>query len=97
MVKNVKQKTYDHFAAPPRAAEQVAPAVAAPHRPAPPEGAEVLWTESETAAALAVRPGTLNIWRTKRRYDLPYVRVGRAVRYKKTDVEAFILSRTVAK
>ena len=47
------------------------------------------WTETQTAAFLGVRRGTLAAWRRERRYPLAYVRVGAAVRYARADVLAF--------
>lgn len=54
-----------------------------------------LLTPAETSAILGVSVGTLQIWRTTRRYPLPYVKSGRLVRYKQEDVQAFIESRTI--
>jgi hypothetical protein len=51
--------------------------------------------EKEAAEILGVTPGTLSVWRCTRRYPLPYVKVGRAVRYRVADLERFIESRTV--
>ncbi len=53
-----------------------------------------LLTEVETAEILRIRPGTLAVWRCARRYDLPWVKVGRSVRYRRQDVANFLLSRT---
>jgi len=52
-----------------------------------------LLTPDETAERLGVLTNTLDVWRCTRRYDLPYVKVGRLVRYREIDVEAFIESR----
>lgn len=49
----------------------------------------------ETAALLGVKPSTLNVWRCSGKYDLPYVKCGRLVRYKLDDVLRFIEQRTV--
>jgi hypothetical protein len=49
-----------------------------------------LLTPEQTAAMLMVRTDTLAVWRSTKRYDLPYVKVGRLVRYKLTDIEAFL-------
>lgn len=54
-----------------------------------------LLTEDEAAELLATKPQTLAVWRTNKRYELSYVKVGRNVRYKLSDVLAFIESRTV--
>ncbi|HHJ39136.1 MAG: excisionase [Methylothermaceae bacteria B42] len=53
-----------------------------------------LLSPEEAAAILNVAPGTLMVWRCTGRYNLPYVKVGRLVRYRMEDIEAFIESRT---
>ena len=55
-----------------------------------------LLTEAEAADYLSVEPQTLCAWRCTRRYNLPFIKVGRLVRYRPEDVEAFLESRTVA-
>lgn len=57
--------------------------------------AQQLLTEAETAAYLQVKPETLATCRCTRRYPLPFVRVGRAIRYRLRDVESFLTARTV--
>lgn len=54
-----------------------------------------LLTRVEAAQYLGVRLGTLCNWATTGRYGLPYVRVGRLVRYRRRDLDAFIERRTV--
>jgi hypothetical protein len=54
-----------------------------------------LMTEAEAAVVLDCVPGTLSVWRSTGRYDLPYVKIGRSVRYKREDVLEFIRRRTV--
>jgi excisionase family DNA binding protein len=54
-----------------------------------------LLTREQAAQYLGVTPGTLSVWACTHRYDLPYVRVGRSVRYRLRDLEAFLESRTV--
>lgn len=56
---------------------------------------ERLLTEDEAAELLAIKPQTLSVWRTNKRYALKYVKCGRLVRYKLSDVQAFIESRTI--
>lgn len=51
---------------------------------------------SQAAAILGVMPGTLEVWRTTKRYPLPYIKVGRNVRYRRSALEAFLVARTVA-
>lgn len=47
---------------------------------------------TQTAGRLGVKESTLAVWRCTKRYDLPYVKVGRLIRYRTSDVEAFIES-----
>jgi excisionase family DNA binding protein len=54
-----------------------------------------VYTEAEAAAYLGVKPGTLSVWRSTRRYDLPYLKVGRLVRYDKADLDRWLQSRRV--
>ena len=54
-----------------------------------------LLDNSGAAAYLGVTPHTLEVWRSAKRYDIPYVKVGRLVRYRKSALDAFIESRTV--
>jgi len=57
---------------------------------------DTLLNEEETARYLGLRPQTLATWRSSRRYALPYIRVGRAIRYRREDVEKFLAGRTVS-
>ncbi len=53
--------------------------------------AEKLLTETEAAEMLRIKPGTLANWRCTHRQSLPFVRIGqRAIRYRLTDLQAFI-------
>lgn len=52
--------------------------------------AHALLTEDEAAAILKVQPATLATWRVRGRPTLPFVRVGRCVRYRQQDIAAFI-------
>ena len=54
-----------------------------------------LLTTREMAKLLGVAPGTLEVWRTTKRYPLPYVKVGRKVLYRRSAGEAVLTSRTV--
>lgn len=56
---------------------------------------EALLTRDDAARYLSVQPGTLRVWACERRYPLPFVKVGRAVRYRIEDLDAFIAARTV--
>ena len=54
-----------------------------------------LLTEAEAADYLSVEPQTLCAWRCTRRYNLRFIKVGRLVRYRFEDLEAFLAERTV--
>lgn len=55
-----------------------------------------LLTESEAAELLRISPGTLSVWRSTGRHDLPFVKVGGAVRYSRMALEAWLQARTRA-
>jgi excisionase family DNA binding protein len=57
---------------------------------------DALLKPEQVAEILGVTPETLQVWRSTRRYPLPYVKVGRCVRYRMSDVEAFLQQQTVA-
>ena len=48
-----------------------------------------LLTPQDVANRLGVSTTTLSTWRCTKRYPLPYVKVGRLVRYRLADVEDF--------
>jgi len=56
---------------------------------------DTLLTEAETANQLNTKSETLAVWRSTKRYPLPYIKIGRSVRYRQGDVRAFIKSRTI--
>jgi hypothetical protein len=45
---------------------------------------------------LRVAPGTLAMWKCTERYDLPVIKVGRLVKYRRVDLDNFLRNRTVA-
>ena len=54
-----------------------------------------LLKREEAAEFLAVEPQTLAAWASTGRYALPFVKVGRCVRYRLADLECFIEKNTV--
>jgi excisionase family DNA binding protein len=48
----------------------------------------------EAARQLNVTEGTLAVWRATKRYPLRYVKIGRKIRYRPADLEAFLEART---
>ena len=53
-----------------------------------------LLTPSEAADLLGVREQTLAVWRCTGRHELPFVKVGRRVKYRASDLEKWLLDRT---
>lgn len=54
-----------------------------------------LLNRAQAAEYLGVSKGTLEVWACTKRYDLPYVKVGRLVKYRLSDLQAFVASRIV--
>lgn len=54
---------------------------------------EKLMTPRQVSDLLGVSIQTLAVWRCEQRYPLPYVKSGRLVRYRSSDVQRFIESR----
>ena len=52
-----------------------------------------LLTPKQAGAYLGIQYETLAVWRTTGRYNLPFVKVGRAVRYRLSDLEAWVKDR----
>lgn len=51
-------------------------------------------TTAEAAEMLGIQPQTLNLWRCTGRHGLPFVRVGRSIRYRVSDLTAWLDGRT---
>ena len=52
-----------------------------------------LLSRKEAARLLGVKSGTLEVWASTRRYELPFIKVGRLVKYRMSDLEAFVEAR----
>lgn len=55
-----------------------------------------LLDEKHAAVTIDVTPGTLAVWRSTGRYNLPFIKVGSKVRYRRADLEAWLEARTRA-
>ncbi len=55
-----------------------------------------LLTSGQVSKMLNVHMETLRIWRLIQKDKLPYIRIGRLIRYKKSDVETLIKNGLVA-
>ena len=54
-----------------------------------------LLTTDQAATHMNIKPQTLIIWRSTKRYPLPFIRVGRSIRYRVEDLDRWLESRTV--
>jgi excisionase family DNA binding protein len=52
-----------------------------------------LLSASEAAELLGLSEATLATWRCTRRYEIPYLKLGRHVRYRRQDLEEWLTSR----
>ncbi len=55
-----------------------------------------LLDERSAAKAIDVAPNTLAVWRSTGRYRLPFIKVGRKVRYRREDLVVWLAERTRA-
>lgn len=55
-----------------------------------------LLNEKQAADFLQVSPGTLSVWRSTGRYSIPFIKIGRNVRYRLTDLSVWLETRTQA-
>lgn len=49
-----------------------------------------LLSPDQTGAVLGIRPATLAVWRSTARVKLPYVKIGKNVKYRAGDLREFI-------
>jgi len=54
-----------------------------------------LLNEHEVAERLGIAVATLRVWRSTRRYNLRYIKIGRCCPYRPEDVEKFIEAQTI--
>ena len=53
--------------------------------------------ERDAANVLGVKTSTLAVWRSTGRYNLPYMKVGRLIRYRVSDLADFLAKFTTTK
>jgi predicted site-specific integrase-resolvase len=53
-----------------------------------------LLTPLQVAEQLGVTIGTLAVWRSTGTCQIPYLKIGRCVRYKSTDIDTFLKGQT---
>ncbi len=49
----------------------------------------------DAANYLGITPGTLNVWCCTKRHAIPYIKVGRLVKYRKAELDNWLESRTI--
>ncbi|MCC7226159.1 MAG: helix-turn-helix domain-containing protein [Burkholderiaceae bacterium] len=54
-----------------------------------------LFDRHQAATYLGVKPNTLATWHSTKRYRIPYIKVGRLVKYRVSDLDAFLQQRTI--
>ena len=54
-----------------------------------------LKSRKEAATYLGISPQTLAVWACNKRYDLPFIKIGRRVMYRLADLQAFIERNTI--
>ena len=64
-----------------------------PKKDLPPEP---LLDRKGAARYLGYSPGTLAVWKSTKRYNLPSVKIGRSIRYRKSDLDKFLNERLTA-
>lgn len=56
---------------------------------------KTLLNTPEAAAIIGCTPDTLTTWRCTRAVKVPYVKIGRLVRYRRSDIDAYLDGHTV--
>lgn len=53
-----------------------------------------LLSDAQATEHLGLASGTLSVWRSKGRYNIPFIKVGANVRYRRSDLDTWLESRT---
>ena len=54
-----------------------------------------LFNNKEAAEYIGVTPRTLEVWRSTKRNQISYIKVGSLVKYRRSDLDIFLEHRTV--
>lgn len=60
------------------------------------QAGDPLWTPKQTADYLGMSTGTLANYRSRGESPIPFCRIGSRIRYRASDVHAYVMERTVA-
>jgi len=52
-------------------------------------------TTQQATEYLGLKPGTLPTWRSTRRYPIPFIKIGKCIRYDKRALDKFLAANTV--
>lgn len=58
------------------------------------QSTDPLYPTQKAANYLGVTKHTLAVWRSTKRYGIPFIKVGRLVKYRKSVLDAFLENRT---
>jgi predicted site-specific integrase-resolvase len=58
------------------------------------QASKQLLNDKAAAQVLDVTTGTLSVWRSTGRYELPFLKIGRKVRYRHSDLLAWLDKRS---
>lgn len=62
--------------------------------PSPSQNTELL-NNSQAAAYIGVTPSTLEVWRCTKRHPIPFIKVGRLVKYRRSALDDFLERQTI--
>jgi len=54
-----------------------------------------LLSNNKAADYLGITPATLDVWRCTKRYPIPFIKVGRLVKYRQSDLDEFLEQQTI--
>jgi excisionase family DNA binding protein len=54
-----------------------------------------LLSRAEAAEYLGIKAQTLAVWASTKRYGIAVIKIGRLAKYRRSDLDAFIASRTL--
>ena len=60
-----------------------------------PSGRTELLTNEQAADYLGVTPRTLEVWRCTKRHVIAYIKVGRLVKYRRSELDAWLVAKTI--
>jgi len=65
-----------------------------PNHTKPNTANDAILDNAAAAEYLGISTGTLDVWRSTKRYAIPFIKVGRLVKYRQSALDTFLESRT---